>query len=146
LSARPGAYPAETAEAEHLAGENWLAVGDAAMSFDPLSSQGLASAILMGAKAGEAIAGPNRDGAIAAWAEDYRMLFAEHADLRTYYARLERRWPHAVFWRRRQEPDNTATRPREVASDEIPLAELHVIAPQNVVGRGDMEKEAREKD
>jgi len=112
LSARPDAYPAGTAQAERLAGENWLAVGDAAMSFDPLSSQGLASAVLMGAKAGDAIAHPNRDGALEAWAEDYRMLFAEHADLRTYYARLERRWPHSAFWRRRQEPDRAPVRPR----------------------------------
>ncbi|HWA80183.1 MAG TPA: tryptophan 7-halogenase [Acetobacteraceae bacterium] len=103
LSARPNAYPAGTAQAEHLAGEDWLAVGDTAMSFDPLSSQGLASAVLMGAKAGDAIAHPNRDAALAAWAEDYRMLFAEHADLRRYYARLEKRWPHSAFWRRRQE-------------------------------------------
>ncbi len=108
LSAWPNAYPAGTAQAEHLAGENWLAVGDAAMSFDPLSSQGLASAVLMGAKAGDAIARPNRDAAFEAWAEDYRMLFAEHADLRTYYAGLERRWPDSAFWPRRQETGNQA--------------------------------------
>jgi len=115
-SALPGAYSAGIAQAQQLAGENWLAVGDAAMSFDPLSSQGLASAILMGAKAGDAIAHPNRDEAIAAWVEDYRMLFAEHADLKTYYARLERRWPHSTFWRRRQEPDNDRTDPHEAAT------------------------------
>ena len=112
MSARPGAYPAGTAQAERLAGENWLAVGDAAASFDPLSSQGLASAIIMGGGAGDAVAHPDRVSAIEAWAEAYAMLVAEHADLRTHYARLEKRWPDSVFWRRRQEPDDAVTRPR----------------------------------
>jgi flavin-dependent dehydrogenase len=103
MMARPAAYPAETARADRLTGEGWLAVGDAAASFDPLSSQGLATAILMGSRAGDAIAHPSRDAAIEAWAEAYAMLVAEHADLRTHYARQERRWPDAAFWQRRQE-------------------------------------------
>ena len=82
---------------------DWLAVGDAAASFDPLSSQGLATAVLMGARAGDAIAHPDRAAAIEAWVEAYAMLVAEHADLRTHYARLEQRWPNSAFWRRRQE-------------------------------------------
>ncbi len=116
LFARPAVYPAGTAQAEHLAGDDWLVVGDAAMSFDPLSSQGLASAIVMGAKAGEAIAHPDRGEAFAAWAEEYRMLFAEHSDMRTFYARLERRWPHSAFWQRRHEPDHAAIRLRGTAT------------------------------
>jgi flavin-dependent dehydrogenase len=104
-SARPQAYPAQTARAERIAGETWLAVGDAAMSFDPLSSQGLASGILMGANAGDAIADPDRQGAVAAWAVDYAMLAAEHDDLRAHYARLETRWPESLFWRRRRGAD-----------------------------------------
>lgn len=110
-TATPGAYPAATSQATELAGENWLAVGDAAASFDPLSSQGLGSAILMGARAGEALAHPGRAEAIAAWGEAYAMLVAEHADLRIHYARLERRWPNAVFWRRRQETADARRRP-----------------------------------
>ncbi len=112
MSAKSSAYPAGTAQADRLAGENWLAVGDAAASFDPLSSQGLATAVLMGARAGDAIAHPERSEAIEAWAEAYAMLVAEHADLRTHYARLERRWPGSVFWRRRQEPDDAVMKPR----------------------------------
>jgi flavin-dependent dehydrogenase len=112
MATEPGTYPAGAAQADHLVGEGWLAVGDAAASFDPLSSQGLASAILMGARAGEALADVDRNSAIDAWAEDYSILIAEHADLRTHYARLEQRWPNADFWRRRQEPDDAVTKPR----------------------------------
>ncbi|MCP4383671.1 MAG: NAD(P)/FAD-dependent oxidoreductase [Hyphomicrobiales bacterium] len=114
LSATPRAYPAATAQTDQLFGEGWLAVGDAAASFDPLSSQGLASAVLMGARAGEALVQPDRKQAIAAWAAAYAMMVAEHADLRTHYARLEDRWPVSVFWRRRQQPDESLTRPRWV--------------------------------
>jgi flavin-dependent dehydrogenase len=103
LKARAAAYPAETAHAKRVAGDDWIAVGDAAASFDPLSSQGLATAVIMGSKAGDAIAHSNRAPAVEAWAEAYAMLVAEHADLRAHYARLERRWPDATFWRRRQE-------------------------------------------
>jgi flavin-dependent dehydrogenase len=111
MSARPRAYPAATAQAARLCGEGWLAVGDAAASFDPLSSQGLAASVLMGSRAGDAIAHPDRERAIAAWAEAYAMLVAEHADLHAHYARLETRWPDSAYWRRRQDPDLTLATP-----------------------------------
>jgi hypothetical protein len=68
----------------------------------------------MGSRAGEALAALGRDAAIEAWAEAYAMLVAEHADLRTHYARLETRWPDSLFWRRRQTPgDAIATPPAD---------------------------------
>ena len=102
LMATPRAFPAETATAERIAGDGWLAVGDAAASFDPLSSQGLATAVVMGARAGEALAARDRTGALAAWADAYAMIVAEHADLRRHYALQEGRWPDAPFWARRR--------------------------------------------
>lgn len=111
MVATPGAWPAGTSYADRIAGSHWLAVGDAAASFDPLSSQGLATAVTMGARAGDALAHPNRADAIAAWADAYAMLAAEHADLRAHYARLEPRWPDSPFWRRRREPDTAVAGP-----------------------------------
>lgn len=115
MSATPRAYPAGTAHAARLAGNGWIATGDAAATFDPLSSQGLASAVLMGARAGDALANLERKMAIEAWVEAYSMLVAEHADLRCHYARLETRWPDSDFWRRRRNPGDGAE-PRWVAS------------------------------
>jgi flavin-dependent dehydrogenase len=111
MTTRTRAYPAGTAQAARLSGEGWLAVGDAAASFDPLSSQGLATAVLMGSRAGDAIAHPDRETAIEAWAEADAMLVAEHAVLRTHYARLETRWPESSFWRRRRDPDRALETP-----------------------------------
>ncbi|HET7286959.1 MAG TPA: tryptophan 7-halogenase, partial [Pyrinomonadaceae bacterium] len=44
-----------SAALEPAAGEGWLAAGDAAMSFDPLSSQGLFNALFTGLAAAEAV-------------------------------------------------------------------------------------------
>ena len=43
------------ARLERFASTRWLAVGDAAVSFDPLSSQGLLTALYTGMKAGQAV-------------------------------------------------------------------------------------------
>lgn len=46
--APPTARPASTTKLATACGSNWLAVGDAAMTFDPLSSHGIATAITTG--------------------------------------------------------------------------------------------------
>lgn len=82
-----------------------LPVGDAACSFDPLSSQGIIKALRSGIFASYAIA----DGLLRS--DDgkgfsrYTVLMrrefnAYKATLHNYY-RLEQRWPDAPFWRRR---------------------------------------------
>jgi hypothetical protein len=75
------------------------------MTFDPMSSQGLTVAILMGSRAGDSVSPALVSGAsvaIEAWAEDYRTIEAETRDLRLYYALQEDRWPNSEFWRRRR--------------------------------------------
>jgi hypothetical protein len=42
---------------ENAWGENWLAVGDAALAFDPISSQGMFSALYTGLRAAQTILG-----------------------------------------------------------------------------------------
>ena len=46
---------ANTARLEAFSGPAWLAAGDAAMSFDPLSSQGIMNALYSGLKAADAV-------------------------------------------------------------------------------------------
>lgn len=102
--AAPRTCPAETAAERTLHGPRWCAAGDAAMTFDPLSSQGISAAILMGARAGAAAADAlaGEGAAFAEWAEDYRTLQGETADLGRHYALLETRWRDAPFWARRR--------------------------------------------
>jgi flavin-dependent dehydrogenase len=49
------AVRAESACLESFTGEGWISVGDAALSFDPLSSQGIVTALFTGLKAAEAL-------------------------------------------------------------------------------------------
>lgn len=84
--------------------EGGLAVGDAALSFDPLSSQGMLNALYTGLRGAEAVDGAlgGHLGRVVAYAErlaGVRAAYLEHH--RVFYAG-EGRWPEAVFWRRRR--------------------------------------------
>ena len=90
------AYPAGAAYLEYLHGDGWVAVGDAAVSVDPLSSQGLITGIVMAAHAARLI-----ETDLAAWELNYRAVLAEHEETRAWLYAEETRWPDAPFWARR---------------------------------------------
>ena len=90
------AYPAGAAYRERLHGEGWVAVGDAAVSVDPLSSQGLITGVVMAAHAAR-LAGTD----LADWEANYRAVLAEHEETRGWLYAVETRWPNADFWSRR---------------------------------------------
>lgn len=91
-----GAYPASSQHREHLAGDGWIAIGDAAVAFDPLSGQGVITGLVMAAHAGHALSGD-----LHTWAGNYRELLVEHETTRTQFFGLEQRWPDEPFWARR---------------------------------------------
>lgn len=95
-TAEVGAYPSGTAYRDRIVGDGWLAVGDAAVCFDPLSSQGLVTGIVMAARAATML-----DGGLGEWAADYRAVLDEHLAVRAEYLRAEERWSDAPFWARR---------------------------------------------
>jgi flavin-dependent dehydrogenase len=83
-------------------GKNWLSVGDAALSFDPLSGQGIVQAMACASRATKAIERYFRTGSVprnyGAWIQ--RSL-VQHLALRQRYYSIERRWDKSVFWQRR---------------------------------------------
>lgn len=94
---------AHSAVLEPCAGAGFAAAGDAALAFDPLSSQGLLNALFTGLAVaetadahlrGDASATERYRGTIGAIAAAYRRHLA------LWYA-LEKRWPDAPFWQRR---------------------------------------------
>ena len=97
-------FPADTSHRTRLYGDGWMVVGDAAITLDPLSSQGIVTGVLMGARAGPAIvsAVEGQTSLLQAWDRDYRLLWAEHQSLRYHYAHAEIRWPESVYWGRRR--------------------------------------------
>lgn len=93
---------------DRVAGAQWLAVGDAAAAYDPLSSQGIHKALANGLEAAAAIAAAlASDGDITpAYAASVAEGFEEYRTNRNYFYRLETRWAHAPFWRRRLERED----------------------------------------
>ena len=84
-------------------GPGWLAVGDAAMAFDPLASQGIAKAFDCGRKAAAYIAAYLAGDRLALerLALQFDHEYAAYRTIRNQYYKLETRWPASIFWTRR---------------------------------------------
>lgn len=89
---------------DRMAGPRWLAIGDAAMCFDPLAAQGIYKAIADGLEAAACIATALESSSDLDPQFDIRARsrFAEYLANRNYFYGLERRWPGSLFWQRRQ--------------------------------------------
>src|SRR5260370_28303680 len=88
-----------------VAGEDWLAVGDTASRFDPLSSQGIMKALRSGIFASYAIGDlvtREDESGLGRYRRYVLEEFRGYAEVRTKYYREEQRWPSREFWRRRQ--------------------------------------------
>jgi len=103
FDAPPRGYEACGARLDPAWGDGWAACGDAALSCDPCSAQGILSALHGGmAVAGAVAAALAGDTApLAAYAAQLAGIRAIYRDrVRQHYAE-ERRWPDAPFWRQR---------------------------------------------
>jgi flavin-dependent dehydrogenase len=83
---------------DRAAGDGWIAVGDAACAFDPLSSAGIVTGLRSGLEAARAVAGS----ALAEYDARVQRRFAAYLDGRREQYALEARWPESAFWQRRQ--------------------------------------------
>lgn len=87
-----------------VTGDGWLAVGDAASRFDPLSSQGIVKALRSGIFASYAIGDWLLCGDNSGLRRYQRYVteeFKSYTQTRIKYYRQEQRWPESEFWRRR---------------------------------------------
>lgn len=104
-----GVVAANSTKLDQVAGKQWAAVGDAAMSFDPLSSQGMFNAMAGALQLSELlINGKNSldNPEHAAQLQSAYSLQIDHIwDRYTYHKQLfysqEQRWKNAAFWQRR---------------------------------------------
>jgi len=95
---------------EPVAGENWLAVGDSASRFDPLSSQGILKAMRGGIFASYAISSRllrDDDSDLRRYRRYVSEEFRSYCEVRTKYYRAEQRWPTSEFWCRRHSANIT---------------------------------------
>ncbi|GAC1373040.1 MAG: tryptophan 7-halogenase [Ktedonobacteraceae bacterium] len=89
---------------ERPAGGGWVAVGDAASTYDPLSAEGITKALRSGLRAAEAIHASLHSEAEALnnYVIEVANEFNNYLAQRTHYYSQETRWPASPFWRRRQ--------------------------------------------
>jgi flavin-dependent dehydrogenase len=93
-----------------ITGHNWLAVGDAASRFDPLSSQGIVKALRSGIFAsyavGDSLIRQDNTG-LRRYQHYITEEFRSYSQTRDKYYRQEQRWPESPFWRRRHRQSST---------------------------------------
>lgn len=106
--------PANSQRLRDFCGDAWMAVGDAAQAYDPLSSQGIDKALRTASHAGHMIhyaltdclqgaAGLGSSNAyIHQYDEQQRQLWQTYLSQRDYYYRTQPRWSDQPFWRRRR--------------------------------------------
>lgn len=97
--------PAHSHQLNEIAGNGWLAVGDASTSFDPLSSLGVGFAIHSACHAAQAIEGylatSNRQ-SMHTYVQGVREQFTQYFPIWQAYYAYETRWKETPFWRIRQ--------------------------------------------
>ncbi|PCE27288.1 NAD(P)/FAD-dependent oxidoreductase [Burkholderia ubonensis] len=93
--------PAPSYCLDKLCGDQWLAIGDAASAYDPITAQGIVKSLMNGISAAKAI--QNRMGgnprAIEEFKQALRIQYRQYLKMRHYFYCLERRWPQSEFWR-----------------------------------------------
>ena len=104
----PVVRAARSRRLEPAAGDGWLAVGDAASTFDPLSSQGVLKALRSGVYGAYAVGdllGKGDDAGMRRYRLFVQREFAGYLRSRARYYAQEARWPEREFWRRRHAVD-----------------------------------------
>ncbi|WP_439924502.1 NAD(P)/FAD-dependent oxidoreductase [Nitrobacter sp. JJSN] len=113
--------PANSQRLRDFCGDAWMAVGDAAQAYDPLSSQGIDKALRTASHAGHMIhyaltdcpqgtAGlDSRNAYVHQYDEQQRQLWQAYLSQRDFYYGIQPRWSDQPFWQRRRQLANEAT-------------------------------------
>jgi flavin-dependent dehydrogenase len=103
LAQEPVVCPAHSQILDRVDGDGWIACGEAAASFDPLSSMGIGYAVASGIQAARIAAATLAGDAHAAalYAADVRRHYDAYLLKRRAYYMMEQRWPESAFWKRR---------------------------------------------
>lgn len=104
LTGDPRVFPAGSHCLDRASGDSWLAIGDAAIGRDPLSSSGIDFALASAQRACEVLCsianGMKED--LKTYDAQVRCDFEAYLAQRDAYYQMEDRWPNSPFWRRRQ--------------------------------------------
>ena len=100
----PSVYPAYSQILDKIAGDGWVAAGEAAAGFDPLSSMGIGYALASGIEAARAVhnalTGDGRH--MPCYTASVARHYASYRARQQQYYSMEQRWPDSPFWARRR--------------------------------------------
>jgi flavin-dependent dehydrogenase len=84
-------------------GIDWLAAGDASVTFDPLSGRGVYNALKGGVLVAEAVIArfDGNSQSFAQYSSWVNSQFSSYLQTRRIFYSMEQRWPQSPFWRRR---------------------------------------------
>lgn len=90
---------------DNAVGDGWLAVGDAASTYDPISSQGIYKALSNGVEAAEIIAAflVGDVERLSDYHSSVASRFEDYLANRNYFYGMEQRWSASPFWSKRQQ-------------------------------------------
>jgi flavin-dependent dehydrogenase len=96
---------AQTQISDSRSKERFIAIGDAAVSFDPISSMGIGFSISSAVYAAKHIAQELEEGisTIDIYQNDLLQNFNQYQQIKTMYYKEEKRWPSSKFWQRRNQ-------------------------------------------
>lgn len=99
----PRVVVANSVRLSEFHGSGWLAAGDAALSYDPLSGRGIIAAMTWGKSVATTVAAllAGKSDACTRYGVELEQSWSEYqSNFRAHYA-AEGRWPASEFWRRR---------------------------------------------
>lgn len=105
IDAKPKGFAAPSYILNQLSGENWLAIGDAASAYDPITAQGIMKAIQQAMFAAEQIT-KKRNGEISDFSifnQYVQQQFGNYLNMRTRFYLKETRWVDQPFWKKLRE-------------------------------------------
>jgi len=120
------AFSAASTRRESAADDRWIAVGDAARSYDPVCGRGVWKAIKGATDAVNTIEAI-REGnpvPIDEYNRAHKAAFAKYLESNAAYYAMERRWPDSPFWARR----HVKLKPMRNPSDEFDNASRSDLA------------------
>ena len=101
---RPRSFPCFSSFLAEAGGKDWVAVGDAVASYDPISSSGIPRALASGMH-GAFIAVDSllsNGELLSTYSQAIEQDFKQYLQTRWQYYQRETRWPDSVFWARRR--------------------------------------------
>lgn len=103
---KPYSFPCFSSCLKKMGGDNWIVVGDAVASYDPLCSSGILRAIDSGVHGAlvaiDFLVAEGKNNLLEAYVNSIQKEFSTYLQNQWQCYQRENRWPNAIFWERRR--------------------------------------------